>query len=310
MARRVWPFVAIAVALSALAGCASRERAERPSWRTEAENACLAQNQVIVSAWVQPAVAIEGPGICGLQHPFTVAALAGGTVAFETPQTLDCSMIPALDAWIAEVLQPASQASYGQPVVAIRAFGSYSCRHAQNNPFARYSEHAFGNAIDLASFRLADGREVSVLRDWNGDDLARAFLRTGHGGACGIFTTVLGPGYPQHDNHFHFDLARHGNTSRGSRRYCKPLPQVAPQPQPKRDDLPDPPPLQEDLDVASRNDGSRVAVARAGAAANPRDALPDVSTGDAGQSDTAVASRSPELPPADTDPTASIGDGR
>lgn len=305
MARRVWPFVAIAVAISALAGCASRERVERPSWRAAAENACLAQGQVTPSQWIQPAAPIEGPGICGLDHPFTVTALAGGTVAFESPQTLDCSMIPALDAWIAQVLQPAAQASYGQPVVAIKAFGSYSCRHAQHDPFARMSEHSFANAIDLASFRLADGREVSVLRDWRGDDAARAFLRSSHGGACEIFNTVLGPGYPQHDNHFHFDLARHGNTSRGPRRYCKPLPQVAPPPPPKRDNLPDPPPLLEDLDVASRSGSSGVAVAKA--------SVPDAPPGEAPEDatpETAFASRPVDLPGTDTETTAAISVGR
>src|SRR5581483_4259605 len=110
----------------------------------------------------------------------------------------------------------------------IHAFGSYSCRKANNDPFARYSEHAFANAIDLAAFRLADGREISVLKGWRGEPPERAFLRTIHGGACGVFTTVLGPGYPLHDNHFHLDLAMHGNTSRGLRRYCEPAPQSVP----------------------------------------------------------------------------------
>lgn len=257
MARRVWPFIVIGAA--ALAGCAGQERSERPQrpqWRADAENACLAQNRVFVSQWVQPAPAIEGPGICGLAHPFKVTALAGGTVAFEAEQTLDCSMIANLDGWIAQVVQPAAQSHFGQPVVALRAFGSYSCRNANNDPFAALSEHAFGNAIDISGFRFADGREIRVLRDWNGEPAARGFLRAVHGGGCDLFSTALGPGYPHHDNHFHFDLAMRGGTSRGARPCCKPLPQPVPPPAPKADDLPEPPPLAEDIEVARAGEGS------------------------------------------------------
>ncbi|MBV8564638.1 MAG: extensin family protein [Methylobacteriaceae bacterium] len=250
MARSVSPFVALAAALLIFSGCGFRERAERPAWRAEAENACLAEKLVTVSDFIQPASEIDGPGICGLVHPFRVTALAGGTVALNAPQTLSCPMIPALDRWIAEVVQPASQASFGQPVVGIRTFGSYSCRRANNDPFAAYSEHAFANAIDLAAFRLADGREISVLRGWRGDPVEQSFLRTLDAGACGIFNTVLGPGYPLHDNHFHVDLAMHGNTSRGLRRICRPAPQTPLPEGPRRDNLPEPPTIEEDLDIA------------------------------------------------------------
>jgi hypothetical protein len=250
MARSVWPWIAAIAALSVLGGCGFHERAQRPAWRTQAENACLAQGLVTVSEVIREAAPIDGPGICGLTHPFKVTALAGGTVALNAPQTLDCSMIPALDRWIGEVVQPAAQANFGQPLVGIRAFGSYNCRAINHNPFAKFSEHAFGNAIDIAAFRLADGREISVLRGWRGDPAEQAFLRNAHAGACGLFATVLGPGYPQHDNHFHLDLARHGNTSRGFRRYCEPKPQTPLPVGPKQDNLPEPPPLPEDMDIS------------------------------------------------------------
>jgi hypothetical protein len=34
-----------------------------------------------------------------------------------------------------------------------------------------------------------------------------------------MFTTVLGPGQPEHDTHFHLDLARHGKS--GTYRICE-----------------------------------------------------------------------------------------
>ena len=85
----------------------------------------------------------------------------------------------------------------------------------------------------------------------------RAFLHAVHDGACGVFTTVLGAGRRQlHTNHIHLDLAMHGNTSTGPRRYCKPVPpaQLAPPPG-RRDNLPDPPTIDEELDVSRNESG-------------------------------------------------------
>src|SRR5579862_533539 len=102
MARRVWPGLASGMALLAMAGCGVFERAERPAWRAQAENACIAQKLVVPSAYVTPAPAIDGPGICGLEHPFKVSAIADGSVALEKSLILDCSMVPALEAWLAD----------------------------------------------------------------------------------------------------------------------------------------------------------------------------------------------------------------
>lgn len=251
MARCVLPLAAFAALCLSLAGCSKFDVARRPAWRTQAENACLAQRLIRTSAYVQPAPAIEGPGICGLTRPFKVAALLDGEVTFNSTYTLDCPMIAALDNWLREAVEPIAQAHFGQRVVEIIAMGTYSCRSINNQPGAGLSEHSFGNAIDIGGFRLADGREITIVRDWTrGDQQTQAFLRELHSSACNNFTTVLGPGYNIfHYNHFHLDLAMHGNTSTGPRRVCKPVPsqQMAPLP---RDGLPDAPAIEDDLDVA------------------------------------------------------------
>jgi hypothetical protein len=251
MARCVLPFAAFAALFLLLAGCSNYEQARRPAWRTQAENACLAQRLIHTSAYVQPAHEINGPGICGLTQPFKVTALLDGEVTFNGSYTLDCPMIAALNTWLTDVVQPTAQARFGQRVVEIIAMGTYSCRSINNQPGAGISEHAFANAIDIGGFRLADGREISIVRDWTrGDEQAQAFLRELHGGACRDFTTVLGPGYNIfHYNHFHLDLAMHGNMSTGPRRVCKPTPsqQMAPMP---HDNLPEAPSIDDDLDIA------------------------------------------------------------
>lgn len=223
MARRVLPATVLTVL--ALAGCSRMDRAERPAWRGEAEAVCLAEHRVAASPVVQPAAAIEGPGICGVDHPFKVYALAGGSVRLDTPSLLDCPMIAALDTWIADVVQPRALARFGEPVVRIDTMGTYACRGI-NNEEAKLSEHAFANAIDVGGFVLASGRRLNVRLGWSGaDPQEAAFLHEAHAGACGPFTTVLGPGSNVfHYNHVHADLARHGESARGPRTYCKPEP--------------------------------------------------------------------------------------
>jgi hypothetical protein len=253
MARSVWPRAFGVLALAALSGCGWLERAERPAWRTQAENLCLSRGLVRPSAYVEPRPEIDGPGICGLTHPFRVSALADGTVSIDKTLTMDCSMIPALEAWLADVVQPSAQARFGASVVGLEAFGAYSCRSVDNIAGAQLSEHAFGNAVDVAGFKLADGREISIVRDWKkADTQESAFLHEIHAGACGRFTTVLGPGADMfHYNHFHLDLAMHGTTNTGPRRYCRPQPPPDLMPAPARPDgLPPAPEIDEPMDVA------------------------------------------------------------
>ncbi|MDI9846873.1 extensin family protein [Rhodoblastus sp. 17X3] len=253
MARPVLPLLLLAIGLGGLAGCSKFERAERPAWRTRAENACFAQRRVAMSAYVQPAAReIDGPSICGLTKPLKVTALQGGAVLFNSTQTLDCPMVAELDAWLADMVQPAAQARFGQPVVQIDSMGSYSCRGMNNQIGARLSEHSFGNALDIGGFRLADGRQVTLVRDWTrGDPQTQAFLRDIHNGACEHFATVLSPGSnPFHYNHIHVDLAMHGMSSSGPRRICKPAQQNTVAPPSPKDNLPETPEFDDDLDIA------------------------------------------------------------
>ncbi len=287
MARSVLPLTAATAFLAMLSGCGVLERPQRPAWRAQAENICLAQKQVRVSAYVQSAPAINGPSICGVDHPFKVTALMEGAVTLSGKQTYGCPMIAALDQWLAEVVQPIAMARFGQNVVELTSVGSFSCRPANNVPGARLSEHSFANATDIGGFRLADGRKIVIATDWpRGGDQEKAFLRETLAGACNIFTTVLGPGYNAlHYNHFHLDLAQHGRASTGPRRICKPHPgpQLTPAPQ-QRDNLPDPPDIEtdEELEIAQ---------------AQPRDAVPNRALAmrslDAGLPPPAPVSRAP-----------------
>jgi extensin-like protein len=221
MRRGVVAFSALALFGLGLTGCGLNRFDQREAWRTQAEEACLAQKLVQPSAYMSRMSSIEGPGVCGISHPFKVAAFANGSVGLTRSATLACPMIPTIDAWLKEIVQPAAALYFGASVAEVRS-GSYSCRSRNSQRGARLSEHAFGNAVDVMAFRFADGREVSVVRGWRGAPEEQEFLREVFVGACGYFNTVLGPGADMfHHDHFHLDLARHD--PRGQRHICKPI---------------------------------------------------------------------------------------
>jgi hypothetical protein len=222
--RSVARVAALGLLAAGLTGCAYMGfyREAREPWRAQASERCMAAGLVQPSAYVRPRRAIEGPGICGADTAFVVAAGARGEVAFTTEATLDCPMVAALDRWIDGAVQPAAYALYGQPVTEIKVIGSYACRGRNGASKGPLSEHAFANAVDIAGFTLADGRTVAVLDGWRGGTgEEQTFLRAVHRGGCAEFTTVIGPdGDRHHQDHIHLDLARHGRKGTG-RRYCR-----------------------------------------------------------------------------------------
>ena len=264
MARGVVPYLVVPLVALGVFGCRVYDFAEREPWRNEAEQRCLAANPLRASSYLEPAPEI-GRGACGMTQPFKVAAMGDGTlsgareqpapqsfaarlrgilgptnvaarsatpraspVAIEPRATLACPLITAVDRWFLEDVQPAAMAWFGEQVVEIKQISSYACRSMNNQPGARTSEHAYGNALDVAAYRFASGREVTVKDGWRGRPEERGFLRQIHAAACERFSTVLGPGADMfHYDHFHLDLAR-----RSSKSVCKPVPQeVRPDPE-------------------------------------------------------------------------------
>jgi hypothetical protein len=144
---------------------------------------------------------------------------SAGPVEVSPPATLACPIVAALDQWIATAVQPAALRWFRQPVVEIKQISAYSCRGMNGNPNAHISEHAFGNALDIAEFDLADGHVVSVQYGWRGTPEEQGFLHDVQSAACDQFSTVLAPGASvYHYNHIHVDLMR--RTS--GRRICEP----------------------------------------------------------------------------------------
>jgi hypothetical protein len=227
MWRSVFAFSALALVGAGLTGCALNKFERREPWRDQAEQVCLAKKLVQQTEFVTPAKEIDGPGPCGMQQPFRVTRLGNGSVLLKQRMTLACPALAEAEAWLADTIQPAANLYFGQPVAEINA-GSYACRGRNNQAGAKLSEHSFGNAVDIMSFKLADGSVITVKGGWRGTEAEQGFLREVFLGACQRFTTVLAPGSNVfHYDHIHVDLARHD--PRGLKRLCQPLIKFVPQ---------------------------------------------------------------------------------
>ncbi|MGD9470801.1 MAG: extensin family protein [Novosphingobium sp.] len=116
-----------------------------------------------------------------------------------------CPLANDFAAWARYGVDRAARQILGSPVVRIETMGSYACRNVAGT--GRRSAHATANAIDVSAFILADGRRVSIIRDWtDGTDAEQRFLRIVHASACKRFGTVLGPEYnAAHRDHLHVE---------------------------------------------------------------------------------------------------------
>lgn len=122
---------------------------------------------------------------------------------------ISCPVAAALVTWVEKDLQPLAQDKLGARIASIEHLGAYSCRRLYGAETGRWSEHATGNAIDIAAFVLEDGQRIVLRGDWDGDAQEALFLREARDSACDSFGTVLSPDYnAAHADHFHLDQAR------------------------------------------------------------------------------------------------------
>ncbi|WLG63506.1 extensin family protein [Pseudomonas sp. FP1762] len=133
----------------------------------------------------------------------------GGGVALSSSFIASCPLAVAYAMFEHHTLQPAAQSAYGQKIARVDHLGSFACRNVYNRESGALSRHASADALDIAGFRLAGGRTISVLRDWPKQNQDAEFLRQLRDGACESFSVVLSPDYnAAHRNHFHVDVGR------------------------------------------------------------------------------------------------------
>ena len=181
-------------------------------WATKGKLAALSGDPTQCRAFLErsdlahSALEPEGAGAC--YRADRLALLGDDRLAALSPAApvATCGVMAALARWQRQELQPIALETLGAEVARIEHYGTYSCRRIGGGETGRWSQHATGNAIDIAGFVLTDGRRISVERDWPGDDREAAFLRQVRDGACGSFAIVLSPDYnAAHADHLHLD---------------------------------------------------------------------------------------------------------
>ncbi len=105
-------------------------------------------------------------GNCGTPAPIKLKAIGKPEVSLANPALMNCAVAVAVGNWVDRVLQPAAKEIFSSPVVRLVGTGSYTCRNRNGAADGPISEHAFGNAFDVAGFVLADGRTINVLGGW------------------------------------------------------------------------------------------------------------------------------------------------
>lgn len=156
-------------------------------------------------------------GQCGYADGVRVVPNALLSTGFQPAKLIvACPVAAALLVWEREIVRPAALRHFGTAVESIEHLGSYNCRRIAGSP--NWSQHATADAIDIAGFRLPNGRRIGILKDWQGKPTDAAFLREVRDGSCGVFATVLSPDYnAAHADHLHLDQATRG---RAGRRFC------------------------------------------------------------------------------------------
>ncbi len=140
---------------------------------------------------------------CGIEGRVSVRGVGQARLA---PVETRCAVALRLAMWERHGIQPAARRHLGTEVTGIDHFSSYNCRQIRTTRGngGRMSLHATGEAIDISGFRLADGRRLSLVKDWDGSEDKSAFFRDVRDTACQWFETTLSPDYNAlHKDHFH-----------------------------------------------------------------------------------------------------------
>jgi hypothetical protein len=198
---------------------------------------------------------IHGSGGCGGEDLVRLEAVVlpdNRQVAVKPAAILRCKMASAIADWVRSDIATLAK-GLGSAIAGLDNFDSFECRGRNRIVGAQLSEHGRANALDVRSFKFADGRTIS-LTDRN---VARNVRETVLHSVCARFSTVLGPGSDgYHEDHIHLDLMERRNDYR----ICQwtvldPLPAVAPMlPAPRPEEAP-PRAVADEPEAAKSNGG-------------------------------------------------------
>jgi hypothetical protein len=170
---------------------------------TSAPTDCDQRLQKIAA--IEPLPRLIGPDSCGggdMVRLDAVMRASGTRIDLKPAPVLRCAFAESVAGWLRDEAAPRAD-KLGSVLKTVETYDDFECRGRNRVAGAKLSEHGKGNAVDLRSFILADGRALG-LTDVTVAKGFRAELRES---ACHRFTTVLGPGSDSHhEAHIHLDL--------------------------------------------------------------------------------------------------------
>src|SRR5262249_37363869 len=110
----------------------------------------------------------------------------GAHIELKPAPVLRCAFAESVAGWLRDEAAPRVE-KQGSILRAVETYDAYECRGRNRVPGAKLSEHGKGNAVDLRSFILADGRVVTLTDVKVATDF-RVELRDS---ACHRFTRFL-----------------------------------------------------------------------------------------------------------------------
>lgn len=183
--------------------------------------ACIAALRAMKVDFDLPATPVIA-GSCSVTEPVRVKSIGTGEgrVKFPDQPLWTCGFAARLASWLNEKGEPAVLSATGTRIQAMGTGPGYQCRGRNGDSSAKLSEHAFGNAVDIGYFKLANGQVINVEEAAAASSKNYSVLAALRREGCDYFTTVLGPGADAaHASHLHFDLERRGK--KGNNKLCQ-----------------------------------------------------------------------------------------
>ncbi|MBO3761115.1 extensin family protein [Ciceribacter sp. L1K22] len=184
----------------------------------EAYRACIGALKTMGVTFKELPRIDDGVG-CGIDKPIAATTLSSD-VTVEPELTARCETVLQLARMTRDFVEPAAGlglAGLGA-LKTVRQASGYVCRKRNSAEEGKISEHARGNAVDIAGLDFEKGSVAMVIAKPEDSDLASAFQRALNAFACLYFSTVLSPGSDAtHQDHMHLDVMER----RGGYRYCR-----------------------------------------------------------------------------------------
>lgn len=169
--------------------------------------ACQAELKTLGTVFETAAPIDDGEG-CGMSNPVVVREILPG-IKLAPEATFRCETALQLAKLTRETIIPAARIALADKgeLKAIQQASAYVCRNRNSAATGKISEHAYGNAIDIAGLEFDKGSVPMVIAAQDDGTFPAAFQRSLNAAACLYFTTVLSPGSDDaHKDHLHLDV--------------------------------------------------------------------------------------------------------